>query len=118
GEKVVIVRAGREFGHDGSSFTVDPASPADFARLMQSLNRDSQRPSAFVHLWCVDAQLQGETPSWHERGFYGLLHLAQALGETSSKLRVDVITSGLHDVTGEETLAPGKATVLGPVRVM
>ena len=31
---------------------------------------------------------------------------------------MDVVTDGMQKVTGKETLFPGKATVLGPVKVI
>ena len=55
-----------------------------------------------------------------ERGFYSLLHLAQALGaqDIVEPLRISVISNRLHLVTGEETLQPERATVLGPCKVI
>jgi len=55
-----------------------------------------------------------------ETGFDSLLALAQALGgtERSGPLHLTVVTSGLHDVIGGETLQPEKATLLGPCRVL
>jgi NAD(P)-dependent dehydrogenase (short-subunit alcohol dehydrogenase family)/acyl carrier protein len=49
-----------------------------------------------------------------------VLHLAQALGESSStsSVRLSVFTNGAHDVTGSEKLFPGKAMVLGLCHVI
>ncbi len=58
--------------------------------------------------------------SIQETGCDSLLALAQALGGTarSGPLHLTVVTSGLHDVIGGETLQPEKATLLGPCRVL
>ena len=53
-------------------------------------------------------------------GFYSLINIAQAIGELqiAEELFLDVLTSNLQSVTGRETLAPEKALVLGPVKII
>ncbi len=53
-------------------------------------------------------------------GFYSLLFLAQALAEQNiiQPMKLMVVTSNVHDVTGDEKLCPEKATVLGPCKVI
>ena len=55
-----------------------------------------------------------------ETGFYSLLFLAQALGKLTGKAttRIDIVTSNMQNVTGEETLCPEKTTILGPCKVI
>ena len=55
-----------------------------------------------------------------ENGFYSLLYLAQAIGEVAptAEVRINVVTDGVHEVSGCEPLVPEKATVLGPCRVI
>ena len=56
----------------------------------------------------------------HRGDFHSLLRLAQAIGELGLALpiKVAVVSSGVHDVTGDERLQPGNATVLGPCGVL
>ncbi|MEQ1759707.1 MAG: SDR family NAD(P)-dependent oxidoreductase [Vicinamibacterales bacterium] len=52
--------------------------------------------------------------------FYSLMHIAQAVGELNIDVPVTIgiITSQLHEVTGEERVAPAMASVLGPCGVI
>jgi NAD(P)-dependent dehydrogenase (short-subunit alcohol dehydrogenase family) len=55
-----------------------------------------------------------------ELGFYSLLNLAKAIGEQniSAPVSIGIVTSQIHEVTGEEKLNPAMATILGPCGVM
>ena len=52
--------------------------------------------------------------------FNSLLYIAQAIGDLgiSVPVTIGVVSNGLHDVTGEEALHPGMATVLGACGVI
>ncbi len=122
GAEVVIAAAGTQFlGIRGGRAVVDPARADDYRRLIAELRDGDRLPDAIVHAWTV-TRTEGDLESGvlQARGFFSLLFLAQALGEcgVSSPLRVAVLTSGAHDVTGGEALSPEKALVLGPARVM
>ena len=89
----------------------------DYAELLGALQ--DAPPRQIVHLWSC-----GEPPATVAEaqgpGFYSLLWLAQALGATgwSHPTGLLVGTSQVQEVTGSEPLAPGRATVLGPCRVL
>lgn len=53
-------------------------------------------------------------------GFYSLLYLTQTLGTQNidHEIEMVVVSNHLQNVTGEETIAPEKATTIGPVRVI
>ena len=55
-----------------------------------------------------------------ESGFYSLLHIAQAIGELniSVPIQIGIVSSQIHEVTGEERLVPEMAMVLGPCGVI
>ncbi len=72
-----------------------------------------------AHLWAVDGLEAGAPVAQRfgaagERGFYSLLHLLQALGRPPGvgKVELTVVTSGLHDVLGQEPLEPEKSPLL------
>ncbi|MGH2508945.1 MAG: KR domain-containing protein, partial [Ktedonobacteraceae bacterium] len=52
--------------------------------------------------------------------FYSLLYLARALGHQRlmKPLRLAVVSTQIHRVTGEERLCPSKATLLAPCKVI
>jgi len=122
GSRVVTVRAAAAFREAGDgAFEINPTSRADYVTLVRRLRQQLPRPSAIAHCWMVgEAPPDAPDQYWDERGFFSLLYLAQALGEAgaSSSLTIQVLTTGLHDVSGDEELTPRKATVLGPARVI
>ena len=114
------VRAGEHFADEKTSFRIDPTSVDDYGRLIKAIHQDSgARPTGIVQLWGIDRATSG-SGNQHDRGFYSLLYLAQALGNAgvTSKLALSVVTTGVQRVTGEEMLEPEKATALGPARVI
>ncbi|HKJ24194.1 MAG TPA: SDR family NAD(P)-dependent oxidoreductase [Myxococcota bacterium] len=93
---------------------------------MRALVASDRLPDRIAHLWLVT----GDDPmAWdgsnffhycEERGFYSLLHLAQAFGaeDVTHPMHLAVVSNGRERV-GEEPLAhPEKATVWGPIRVI
>lgn len=119
GHTLIRVQAGASFADLGEEgYRLNPSVAGDYDRLFQTLQEQGQLPDHLLHLWNVD----GDDPTTEEpytRPFFSLLYLAQALGNLPGipPMRLSVVTTGLHAVTGEERgLCPEKALVLGPVR--
>jgi acyl carrier protein len=95
---------------------LDPRRPDGYKALFRRLEEEGSLPSGIAHLWTL-GNVSGDEAQ--DLGFYSLLWIAQALGEQEPRpVHVAVVTSGLHEVTGDETLRPEVATVLGPCRVL
>jgi NAD(P)-dependent dehydrogenase (short-subunit alcohol dehydrogenase family)/acyl carrier protein len=77
-------------------------------------------PADICHVWNLDSAPAPEDDARVlDRGFFGLIALAQALGETGGHaVRITVVANGLEDVTGDETLSAGKATLHGACKVI
>jgi acyl transferase domain-containing protein/acyl carrier protein len=124
GGEVVLATPGEAFAVTGSGgFVLRPAHPEDYSALLAELARRGRPPAGIVHLWGagpVAADPEEAFRRTQELGFYSLLFLAQALGRLGVRepLRIDVVTSGAHSVSGRETLVPERATVLGPCKVI
>ncbi len=126
GQRVVTVRAGEGFTQSGEDeFTIHPARRQDYESLLRELRAQERTPEIVAHLWGTDAESDAapaaeQAARAQDLGFYSLLFLAQAIGSQNLRepVRLGVVTCGVHEVTGEETLRPAKATVLGPCRVM
>jgi non-ribosomal peptide synthase protein (TIGR01720 family) len=134
GQTVTIVHAANEFRKIGADeYAISPARREHYDALLKSLREDGREFDVVTHLWSVaqdSEQLISDEDfaQSQQRGFYSLLYLAQALGEQSltrspqdseeKRVRLCVVTSNLHSVTGEETVRPEKATILGPCRVI
>jgi acyl transferase domain-containing protein/acyl carrier protein len=111
------------------SFTLRAEHEEDYAALLRLLEAGGRFPDRIVHLWNVtandrhDSRENGDRETFQESEthlFYGLLYLVQALEnqQPGKKLSLKVVSTGLHAVTGEELLQPGKATALGLCRVI
>jgi acyl transferase domain-containing protein len=136
GRDVVSVRQGERYRSLGrSEYALDPGAPADYAELLEELERQGRRVGKVVHLWgvtsgarCADAASVEETlrlaRAAERSGFYSLLGLAQALGkrregmESPEPFDLTVVTNNAQAVLGEELLYPEKATAAGPCRVI
>ena len=126
GQAVCTVTEGDRFAQlDESAYRVNPLEPADYEALIQALEERGKRPQIIVHLWSVGPN--PEMPLDLERlekalalGFYSLIFLAQALGsqKITDELQLVAVSTNMQDVTGDETLCPEKATVLGPVKII
>ncbi|CAM3088328.1 SDR family NAD(P)-dependent oxidoreductase [Corallococcus sp. ZKHCc1 1396] len=106
-------------------YTLDPRSPGDYRRLLQELKDQGRSPARIVHLWSVDPQRSAGSrldvlPRVEEAGFRSLMYLAQAVGAVyaTTPVELQVLASQLFSVSGEETLCPEKATLLGPCLVI
>ena len=116
GHDVIVVEPGRRFERlTDRRYAIDPATASHYTSLFQGLASEGRLPGVIGHMWGYT----GETPveprdsaTCHERGFYSLLFLTQALGElgTSQPIVLGVVTTDVQEVTGDETLCPSKAT--------
>nr|WP_277991488.1 type I polyketide synthase [Corallococcus macrosporus] len=105
--------------------TLDPRTPADCRRLLQELKDQGRAPTRLIHLWSVDPQRPAGSrldvlPRVEESGFRSLVALAQAVGAVlaTAPLELQVVSSQLFSVAGDEATCPEKATLLGPCLVI
>ncbi len=127
GQQVTTVRAGDRF-HDqgGGHFTLPPEADREgYEILLAALIGQGLSPERIVHLWSATTEDQIRPGSSVlntrlERGFFSLLHLAQAISTELPDAKLDLIavTSDMLAVAGEGAAQPEKATALGPLRVL
>ncbi len=124
-QDVVRVAAGQAFRAAERLYTLNPQRREDYAALLADLRAHGRAPGTIVHLWALTADDQAEaTYDAFEQaqplGMFSLLALAQALGRPSgeSPARIVVVANRLHAITAAEPLAPEKATLLGPCKVI
>ncbi len=133
GQVVVTVTAGAEFSQlNPSAYTLNPKLPADYEALFETLRERNQLPGTIVHLWHFTPDEHGGSnpapiPLSLNRleqaqtlGFHSLLCITQALGRErlTGDCQIVVVSNGMYEVSGDETICPEKSTVLGPVRVI
>jgi len=136
GGDVYRILPGGDYLREGRVVTVDASRPDHYRRLVQELVDDGGLPSSVVHLWDLEDGGRSEDAFGRgfertldrtlDAGFHSLIYLAQALGlpidalspQGGMTVNVNVVSRGVHRVTGEETLSPDRATVIGPVTLL
>ena len=125
GRPVVTVSAGERYErHTKGRYSIRPGVREDYHGLIEDLRRQDLWPDRLVHCWNVrprDGSSSVETfRRAQDKGLYSLLFLSQALGSRTSAnpTFMCILTAGLHDVTGEETLRPELAPIVGACRVI
>ncbi|QMS92041.1 SDR family oxidoreductase [Nostoc edaphicum CCNP1411] len=129
GHDVIIVKIAEQFAQlNDREYTINPQQPGDYNALLEALQVQDLTPQAFAHFWSVtpNATLpSNKSPDeffedCQNLGFYSLMFLAKALAERNmtEPIKLMVVTSDVHDVTGDERLCPEKITVLGSCKVI
>jgi acyl transferase domain-containing protein/aryl carrier-like protein len=111
---VVTVVTGREFTKvDRGTYTINPTARADYDALFSILKEEGQLPAKIIHLWNIGNH--GSLEQDLDLALYGPLNLVQtATAEPEvGPIQCMIVSSGLHEITGNETLSPAKATLLG-----
>lgn len=127
GQRVAVVQPGDVFADKGDGRFLLPVESdrEGYEMLLAALVAQDLAPDRILHLWSVTqgAKFRAGSSllnSQLERGFFGLLHLAQALGAELPEARLEVIAvcNDALRVADEPAPAPEKATAAGPIRVM
>ncbi|MCP4660903.1 MAG: SDR family NAD(P)-dependent oxidoreductase, partial [bacterium] len=120
GCRIVTVTPGDTFSRRDGRFTLRPAVSEDYHALLDELEAQGVIPGRIAHLWTVTGEADLPDRLLQDLGFFCLLFLGQALAgrRWDHPLRLDVVSTGVHEISGEETSNPMKATLLGPVRVL
>jgi acyl transferase domain-containing protein/thioesterase domain-containing protein len=120
---VTLARRGDDHAKlpDGS-FTIAPAQPAHYARLLRTLEGEGRLPSRVIHLWSVDT-LRGAGDGQRDEqtlAFDSLANFARAVQELDidQSMHVTIVTAGAFAVQGGPVPHPERALALGPCRVI
>jgi len=118
-QQVITVRPGDAFSKLAQgSYCLAPGKRADYGSLFQELQASAALPTHIAHLWSVTNADIAHAEAV-ERGYYSLLSIAQALGELKGEqCQIVAISNDMQSVTGDESIVPGKATILGPTKVI
>lgn len=113
----IRIYPGAAFGQcAANAYTLNPTRREDYRTLAQALEERHWSPDTVLYGWSFGGD---ETAVPGNRSFQALLYLVQALRPlVRDVLRLRVISDGLHDITGQETLYPEKAVLLGLLKVI
>ncbi|AUB43294.1 Non-ribosomal peptide synthetase component F (plasmid) [Nostoc flagelliforme CCNUN1] len=123
---LITVFVGKQFAKlSDNAYIINPQRQDDYEALIQQLRQLDRIPQAIAHFWNVTSYDQSyladrDFENSQYLGFYSLLFLTQALDKQNITypLQIITVTNNLHEVTGEESLNPEKATLLGPCKVI
>jgi acyl transferase domain-containing protein/acyl carrier protein len=118
GHRVIQVNTGEVFSQSHHDvYTINPGDRDHYDALIQEILAFDETP-VIAHLWTAASDLS--LAATQTLGFYSLLYLAQALGQQnrSYPIHLGIVSSQLQTVTGDETIRPEKATILGPCKVI
>ena len=125
GHKILKVKIGPKFQtHSADSFSINPTDDKDYDSLFSELQTNQKLPKTILHLWTLSGNQKScgldKIDGAIDLGLHSLLSLARSLGKQDSKtkFRIEVISNGIHEVTGEETLIPESAIAIGPCKVI
>jgi acyl transferase domain-containing protein/acyl carrier protein len=121
GQDAIAVTVGKQFSClERGKYTINPQNRDDYGSLIQAVRELGKTPNAIAHLWGITRSLNQSFESIQNLGFYSLIFLAQALGQhnLTDSTQLLVVTNNLYDITGDESLCPEKATMLGPCKVI
>jgi len=121
GRDVVLIKAGEQYERAAErTFVIDPRHPGHYAQVFRELAQLEIVPTNIVHLWNASGTDLNSVAGTSYRGFYSLLFIAQTLGRDfpGTAIRMRVVGSSLHDVTGDEEINPEGWMLLGPCRVI
>lgn len=107
---------------DGNRYTIEYASKEHYASLFQELRKTAKGTLRVLHLWNVtqgaSATTLADIDAAERRGYFGPLHLGQALSEYSGQVRLVMVSNGLQDLSGAGGSDPAKSLLIGPCRLI
>src|SRR5581483_3825976 len=111
GEQVVVVTAAERFESltDGR-FTINPAERRTYEELRDELSAKAIDVTRILHFWTANDHERDHVEE-EQIGFFSLLYVIQTLAPARA-LKVDVISSRVQDVLGNERIIPERAMVL------
>lgn len=119
GAHVVTVAAGEGFAvHGDTACRIDPASGADYRKLLQHLQSQGRPPASILHGWSLAAAPEDEAAQ--TASMLSLVYLAQALEACGHDDAIGILamTRGRHAVLAGDQVDCMQSLIDGPARVM
>ncbi|GAB2623781.1 hypothetical protein GCM10027168_64660 [Streptomyces capparidis] len=94
-------------------YELDPADPAQYAKLLADLRGLVRTPTAVLYAW-------GPDPADETAGYFGLVRLARAMSQENvvNEVRLGVLTAGAFPATAADRPDPAAALLSGPAQVL
>jgi amino acid adenylation domain-containing protein len=123
--KVLVGPGFKKAGAGDFDYTINPRESENYRMLLAELKNRNLNPQRILHLWGIRSHSQhpsgpGKLEEALDLGFFSLFYLAKAIGkqDISGSIDISVVTNEMQDVLGDECLCPGKAGIIGLVKVI
>ncbi len=117
-QEIIQVEIGKEFQEiNEHHYIINPIVKEHYKEVVEKLFKSQKNP-IIAHLWTVNSVNSFEESQ--QLGYQSIIDLTQTIGhrDLENPLCLNIVSSQLQQVTGEETICPEKATLLGPVKVI
>jgi acyl transferase domain-containing protein len=120
GQRVFSVTPGERMEVRAEGFIVNPQRAEDYDLLLAELVQRGETLAQIIHAWSIEPQAAGPLDEVLGLGFNSLLLLAQSMARSVNPAPVDlvVVSRENYEVTGNESIDPRNALLLGPCRVI
>jgi acyl transferase domain-containing protein len=113
---VTIVRPGTGLVEEPDGYRIRPGNIEDTLDLFAALKERGRTPDRVVHLWTLTPAPPTDTV---RSGLHTLVAIARAAHEVGfGDWKLDVVTAGTFQVTGDEPIVPARATAHGPCTIL
>jgi len=102
-------------------YSLNPGHKDDYLKLFSELRDSNRLPDRIVHMWSVSGLKELDHEGLiQERGFLSLISLAQAIGEidNSHEFQLEIVSSSMHRIAGQEEAQPEKSSLLGACKTI
>lgn len=114
--RIIRVRPGEAFTDGQDGYRIRPGNIEDTLELFTRLKQDGVTPDRVVHLWTLT---EAETDRTVRLGMQTLVAVARAAHEVGfGEWKIDVVTAGTLQVSGDEPVVPARATAHGPMTIL
>jgi acyl transferase domain-containing protein len=118
-KRIIFAEPGQSFQkRTENDYVVDPKNVNDYQELVSDVLADGTKLDRVVHLWSLMPQ-EGKSEidifrKGQDCGLFSVLYLLRSLvaAGCAEQLAIDIVSAGLFDVLGTETLLPCNATLL------
>ncbi len=124
GIKTITVSKGEGYQKiNDNEFIISNLSEEDYKNLFEDLQKQNALPDRIIHTWNIFGNGNDGQNNFNaslNNGFFSLINIAKAINnvEIKNAINIDIITSNIFDVTGQEELSPQKAMLLGAAKVI
>lgn len=117
-QDIIQVEIGEEFKEiNEEHYVINPNIKEHYQIVVERLFKTNKNP-IIAHLWTVNSVNSFDESQ--QLGYQSIIYLTQTIGHRNlaNALCLNIVSQQLQQVTGEETICPEKATLLGPVKVI